>query len=107
MAIAVIDRDLGHILLTRYNLILSMAKSIHYKMWDEIINSLPNVNGCTVEIGEWINNVIPHFIDHLSVAHRCRDYSYSIKVKRVPRLKTVQTLASDLGTYGLGRSIRL
>ena len=31
-------------------------------MWDEITYPFPNFNGCTVEVWEWINNFIPHFI---------------------------------------------
>ena len=32
------------------------------KVWDEITYSFPNLNGCTVEIGEWISNFTPYFI---------------------------------------------
>ena len=31
-------------------------------MWDEIIYPFPNFNGSTVEVWEWINNFITHFI---------------------------------------------
>ena len=30
------------------------------KVWDEI--TIPNFNGCTVEVCEWISDFIPHFI---------------------------------------------
>ena len=43
---------------------------IHYKMWDEITYPFPNFNGCTVEVWEWISNIIPHFTgecDYLSM----------------------------------------
>ena len=29
--------------------------------WDEITHPLPNLNGYTVEVCEWISNFIPHF----------------------------------------------
>ena len=48
-----------------YRLILSPARisnHISSKVWDEIINPFPNLNGCTVEVWEWISNLIPHFI---------------------------------------------
>ena len=32
------------------------------EVWDEITYPFPNFNGCTVEVWEWINNFIPHFI---------------------------------------------
>ena len=32
------------------------------KVWDEIIYPFPNINGCTVELWEWLSNFIPHFI---------------------------------------------
>ena len=34
------------------------------KVWDEIIYSFSNFNGCTVEVWEWISNFIPHFTFH-------------------------------------------
>ena len=38
-----------------------MSNHIHYNVRDEIIYSLPNINGCTVEVCEWISNFILHF----------------------------------------------
>ena len=32
------------------------------KVWDEIIYTFLNFNGCTVEVWEWISNFIPYFI---------------------------------------------
>ena len=32
------------------------------KLWDEITYAFPNLNGCTVEVWEWISNIIPYFI---------------------------------------------
>ena len=32
------------------------------KMWDEITYPLLNFNGATVEVEEWISNIILHFI---------------------------------------------
>ena len=42
----------------------------HYKMWDETTYPFLNFNGCTLEVSEWINNLIPHFTgacDYLSM----------------------------------------
>ena len=33
------------------------------KVWDEITYPFRNFNGCTVEVSEWMNNFIPHFIN--------------------------------------------
>ena len=32
------------------------------KVWDEMIYPFPNFNGCAVEVWEWINDFITHFI---------------------------------------------
>ena len=32
------------------------------KVWDEITYPFPNINGCTVEIWEWLIYFVPHFI---------------------------------------------
>ena len=32
---------------------------IHYKVWDEITYILPNFNGATTEVGEWISKFYP------------------------------------------------
>ena len=32
------------------------------QMWDEITYLFPNLNGGTIEVGEWMNNFILHFI---------------------------------------------
>ena len=32
------------------------------KVWDEINYPFPNLNGCTIELWEWISNFIRHFI---------------------------------------------
>ena len=32
------------------------------KVWGDITNPFPNVNGCTIEVWEWINNLITYFI---------------------------------------------
>ena len=34
---------------------------MHSKIWDEIKYPLPNFNGCTVEVSEWISKFLPHF----------------------------------------------
>ena len=33
---------------------------IHYEMWDEITYPFPHSNGTTVEVWEWLSNVIPN-----------------------------------------------
>ena len=35
---------------------------IHYKVWDEITYPFPNFNSATVEVWEWISNLIAHFM---------------------------------------------
>ena len=32
------------------------------KVWDEILYSLPNFNGGTIEVLEWMSNFISYFI---------------------------------------------
>ena len=32
------------------------------KVWDEITYPFPNFNSSTVEVWEWMNNFIPHFM---------------------------------------------
>ena len=39
-----------------------ISNHTHYKMWDEITCLFPNFKGCNVEVWEWINNFITHFI---------------------------------------------
>ena len=46
-------------------------------MWDEITHSLPNFNGCTVEVWEWISNFIPNFIMDV-ITHPCWDHDFSV-----------------------------
>ena len=33
-----------------------------YEVWDQITNTFLNFKFCTVEVLEWINNLIPHFM---------------------------------------------
>ena len=37
------------------------------KVWDQITYPLRNVNGCTVEIWEWISDFIPHALSVTSL----------------------------------------
>ena len=39
-----------------------ISNNMFSKVWDEIIYPLPNFKGITVEVWEWINTFIPHFI---------------------------------------------
>ena len=41
-------------------------------MWNEIIDLFPNFNGVTVEIWEWISNLIPHITKHV-IIYPCWD----------------------------------
>ena len=60
-----------------------ISNHIHYKMWDEITDPFPNFNGTTIEVWEWISNVIPHFIMNVITDH-CWDWSSSISLKGAP-----------------------
>ena len=54
----------------KYGLTLILAwisNHIHYKVWDEINNIFPNVNGATVDVFEWISNFVPHFPGHVLI----------------------------------------
>ena len=35
------------------------------ELWDDITYPFRNFNGCTVEVSEWISNVIPHFTEQV------------------------------------------
>ena len=71
---------------------------IHYKVWDEITYSILNLNGCTVEVSEWISICIPHFSGHV-ITYPFWDAPYppkwrwvSLKCRWVPHPLTSQTL---------------
>ena len=34
-------------------------------VWDEITYPFPNFKSASTEVGEWINNSIPHFTGHV------------------------------------------
>ena len=44
-----------------------ISNHIHYKVWEEINNIFPNVNGATVDVFEWISNFVPHFPGHVLI----------------------------------------
>ena len=52
-------------------------------MWDEITYPFLNFKGCTVEVYEWISNVIPLFIKHV-ITYPCWDLSQTMFVKGAP-----------------------
>ena len=56
---------------------------IHYKVWDKITCSFPNVTGCIVEVWEWIINFIPHFTGHV-ITYPCWDKSGTMLIKGYP-----------------------
>ena len=37
------------------------------KVWDEITYPFPNINGCTVEVWERIDDLISHVMDYSSI----------------------------------------
>ena len=53
---------------TRINLFIILAwmrNYLHWKVWDEFTSTFPSFNGSTVELWEWINDFVPHFIGHM------------------------------------------
>ena len=50
-------------------------------MWNGINYPLPNFNGATVEVWEWMTNFIPHFIMDV-INYPCWDQSEVMLVKR-------------------------
>ena len=50
------------------------------EVWDEITYPVPNFNGCTVEVWEWIRNFIPHFVMDV-ITHPCRDLNGHVSKK--------------------------
>ena len=52
-----------------------ISNYIHYNVWDEITSPFPNFNGCTVEVWEWISNLIPHITRHV-IIYPCWDSIY-------------------------------
>ena len=61
------------LLLTSINFNPNMAH-MPSKVWDEITYPFPNFNVATVEVWEWINNFIPHFIMDV-ITHPCNHVS--------------------------------
>ena len=57
-----------------------ISNHIHHNMWDEIIYPFLNFNGCSVEVGEWMINFIPHFT-RLVITYPCWDKSSSMLIK--------------------------
>ena len=51
--------------------------------WDEITYSFSNVNGCIIEVWEWISNFIPHFIMDI-ITYPCWDWSNNMLAKSDP-----------------------
>ena len=69
--IIIIGGGVAGLLLTWFNFNFSMDNNyIHYKVWDEITYPLSNFNGCTVEVWEWMSNLIPHFNGHAIIYPR-------------------------------------
>ena len=68
-------------------------------MWNEVTYPFPNSNGVTVEVEEWINNLIPHFTEHV-MSYPCGDLSESVSVKGAPG----NTKKADIGLVITGYS---
>ena len=57
---------IGTLLFTSFTLIPAwIINYIHYKVWDDITFPFPNFNGASVEVWEWMNNIIPHFTEQV------------------------------------------
>ena len=44
------------------------------EVWDEITYPFPNFNGYTIEVWEWVSNIISHFLIDV-VIYPCWDLS--------------------------------
>ena len=60
-------RDQGPVSRTWINFNQSwICNYIHQIVWGEITYPFPNVNAAAVEVWEWINDITPHFTEHLT-----------------------------------------
>ena len=51
----------------------SMDKKSHvYNVWDVMNFTFPNINGCTVEVWEYISKLIPRIVLD-AITYSCRD----------------------------------
>ena len=56
-----------HLSLFQWYLLLTWTSNyIHYKVWDEIINPLPNFDRTPIDVWKWISISIPHFTGHVA-----------------------------------------
>ena len=60
-----------------------MINYIQYNVWDEIAYPVPNFNGCTIKVWEWISNFTPHLLVDV-ITNPCWDWRSSILVKWAP-----------------------
>ena len=73
--------DIWSLLLTWFNFNPSLdmwLQLLEKAVWNYL--SIPNFNGCTVEVWEWISNFIAYFTVHV-ITYPCWDYSQSMSVK--------------------------
>ena len=49
-------------------------------MQDEIPHPFPNFNSGTIEVWEWISNLIPHFTEYV-IIHPCCDLNQTMLVQ--------------------------
>ena len=70
---------------TRIILLCTNTYTYHldFKVWDKITYPFSNFNVCTVDIWEWICNIILHFMINV-ITYPCWDYSWMKLVKSDP-----------------------
>ena len=78
-----------------------ISNHIHLKVWNEVTYPFPNFKGATVEVWEWISNIIPDFIMDV-ITYPCWDLSksgpcYQNKTQHYEAL----TVGKILGMYWL------
>ena len=67
-----VGMNVGHV--TYYFWISSYS---HYEMWDQITYQFPKLNGCTVEVWEWISNISQKVYGHvITYPHVARSLKY-------------------------------
>ena len=77
-----------------------MQLSPYCLLWDEITYPFPNIDGCTIEIWEWISNSIPYFvvdvIIYVSKEPPEDSIGTKIQLQRDPNCSPMPNFSSDL-----------
>ena len=60
-----------------------ISNCTHFKAWSEINYPFSSIKGFTVEVCEWINDLISAFTVYVNI-YQCWDESYSMLVKGKP-----------------------